>query len=615
MTPIPEKHKVFHEHLSTIANKEARIDAINEYAWSLRYSDSKYSFTLAEEASELAHEVFYKKGLAESLRTIGQCFLVISNYTDALKVSLEAREIFQELGDLKGEADTLNTLGGIYNFLGEYEQRLQCNLQCLELRKQAGNEGGVIGTLSNIGDTYIALKDYDNALNYFEQCLAFENINDSNKSIVTHNIGEVWFAQNDWDRAKTYFEASIPLARAANYQSLETVTSNYLAQINTREKNYEAAFKYLDRALEIVKETGDKDGMYHIYKNYADIYEAKGELSKAYDYYKRFHEMKEEVYNDESRRRLKNIQFQYKVKAFQKETEAEKKKNAQLKHAFDKIEHQKNEIAQQNRSITDSIRYAQRIQEAILPPEKMLHDTLKDFFIYYQPKDIVSGDFYWAVRQENKIIFAVADCTGHGVPGALVSIVGNNGLNRVINEFAETRPAAILNQLAGLLQHTFKGEASEVKDGMDMAVCSLDLTTNQLEYAGANNPIYIVAANDTAMSPSAIFYDKEAAHSLYEIKPTKQPIDLFTNNEFKPFTNHTVQLQQGDTIYLFSDGYADQFGGPRGKKFKYKALKEMLLKNHNHPMNKQGELLEQTLEAWKGEFEQVDDICVMGVKV
>lgn len=262
-----------------------------------------------------------------------------------------------------------------------------------------------------------------------------------------------------------------------------------------------------------------------------------------------------------------------------------------------KLEIQKAEIEQKSNDILDSIKYAERIQTAILPTDDTLNNIFEgEHFVLYKPKDIVSGDFYWADKFDNQAIFAAVDCTGHGVPGAFVSIVGFNGLNRTVNEFDLRQPAQILDKLTDLVVGTFAKSESQIKDGMDIALCNIDYSKNILTYAGANNPLILIRNGE-----------------LTEIKANKQPIGEFHNRV--PFTNHELKLEKGDCIYVFSDGFADQFGGEKGKKFKNKALKELLIEISTFDMRTQRAKLSEAFENWKGDFEQLDDVCMFGVKI
>lgn len=261
-----------------------------------------------------------------------------------------------------------------------------------------------------------------------------------------------------------------------------------------------------------------------------------------------------------------------------------------------KVELQKHEIEEKNRDIVDSIKYAKRIQNTILPTNERLNSILDNYFIIYRPKDIVSGDFYWADDLDGKSYFSAIDCTGHGVPGAFVSIVGFNGLKRTVNEFKHRQPAKILDKLTDIVIETFSASESHLKDGMDMSLCSLDYKTLKLEFAGANNPLILIRNGE-----------------LIEVKGNKQPIGDFERRV--PFTNHEIQLEKGDNIYLFTDGYADQFGGPKGKKFKLKTLKNLLLEMSTLPINMQKSKLEIAFNEWKGNIEQLDDVCLIGIKI
>lgn len=271
-----------------------------------------------------------------------------------------------------------------------------------------------------------------------------------------------------------------------------------------------------------------------------------------------------------------------------------KKSNALIQQKNKDLEKQKKQIEEAHKEITDSITYAKRIQSAILPPDRVVKEYLQNSFILYKPKDVVAGDFYWMEHIDGKILFAAADCTGHGVPGAMVSVVCNNALNRSVREYGISDPGQLLDKTKELVQKEFEKSEEEVKDGMDIALCCLD--GNKLTYAGAHNPLWIIRDGE-----------------VIETKADKQPIGRF---EFgKPFTTHRIDLQKGDTLYVFSDGYADQFGGDKGKKYKTLNMKRFLTSIQDQPMDKQKELIDQEFENWKGSLEQIDDVCVIGVRV
>ncbi len=254
------------------------------------------------------------------------------------------------------------------------------------------------------------------------------------------------------------------------------------------------------------------------------------------------------------------------------------------------------ESQQKTREIVASITYAQRIQKASLPSNQMLVNSLKDGFIMYNPKDIVSGDFYWLEENDDAIYFAVADCTGHGVPGALLSVLCCNFLSRAVNELQLTKPSQILDSTVVLLEEFFAKSGDHVNDGMDIVLCKLNKRSNLFEYAGANRPLY---------------YFREG--QFCEKKGDRQPIGRYEYRQ--PYENHAIKLSKGDSVYLFSDGIVDQFGGPNGKKYSSRRLKEFLQTIHHHDMDLQKELIQNELSGWKGKGETIDDACMLGVRI
>jgi serine phosphatase RsbU (regulator of sigma subunit) len=277
-----------------------------------------------------------------------------------------------------------------------------------------------------------------------------------------------------------------------------------------------------------------------------------------------------------------------------------KRANAELASKNAIIERQKLIVEEKNKEVMDSITYARRIQDAILPPIRLVETSLPECFVLYKPKDIVAGDFYWLENQEEMSLFAAADCTGHGVPGAMVSVVCNNALNRSVREFGLTVPGEILDKTRELVIQQFEKSDEDVKDGMDVALCSLkkDGDKSTLCYAGANNALWII---------------RKGADEVEECKANKQPIGQVDDPQ--PFSTHTFILNPGDCFYIFSDGYVDQFGGEKGKKFKTKPFKQLLLSIQKGPMKGQHSVIDEAFEAWRGDLEQVDDVCVIGVRI
>jgi serine phosphatase RsbU (regulator of sigma subunit) len=254
------------------------------------------------------------------------------------------------------------------------------------------------------------------------------------------------------------------------------------------------------------------------------------------------------------------------------------------------------ELRAQKLEVTDSINYAKRIQKAVLKSRISAKELLPNSFFFYKPKDIISGDFYLAEKVGDKIVLAVADCTGHGVPGGIISMICHSAIKRSIRRVGLNDAAKILDETRSLIIETFDGSKDEIKDGMDIALCVLDIKTKELHYAGANINLYYMK-ND----------------KLHLVKPNKQPVGKHI--QMVPFTNHKIQLDKKDIIYLFTDGFSDQFGGVDGKKFKQKQLSDLILSNYKLNLKTQHHIIETSFENWKGNYPQVDDVCVIGVQL
>ena len=279
--------------------------------------------------------------------------------------------------------------------------------------------------------------------------------------------------------------------------------------------------------------------------------------------------------------------------AFIEDYSEKAKMEEELKHTFD-------QLYEKNKEITESIQYAWRLQKAIFPRDKFVAKCFPDSYVLFKPKDIVAGDFYWMKQVKDHIVFAVADCTGHGVPGSMVSIVCNNALNRVVVEQGIIDPGLVLNVVRDLIITEFEKSEEEVKDGMDVSFCTFNPETNILKYSGANNPAWLL---------------RKDSDQIEILEPLKQPVGKFENPLY--FTTTQVKVTSGDRLYLFSDGYADQFGGegtkPHGKKFKSSNFKKLLIATRELSMEEQKSRIDATIEEWRGSMEQIDDICVMGI--
>ncbi|MBK7817436.1 MAG: SpoIIE family protein phosphatase [Sphingobacteriaceae bacterium] len=365
-----------------------------------------------------------------------------------------------------------------------------------------------------------------------------------------------------------------------------------------------------------------------------------GSIRKAYNFHVKYIAFRDSVYNKENTKKIIQSQLQYDYERKQTLAKAEqdkkdvlndaekkkqsiitisvsvglilmfiiiviisrslkqnKQKNKIITEQKHEVEKQKELVEDKQKEILDSINYAQRIQKAILAREEEIKHHLKNSFLFYRPKDIIAGDFYFFEVTDTYIFYAAADCTGHGVPGALMSVVCSNSLSRSVKEFGLVKPGEILDKTRELVVETLRKSGEEVKDGMDISLlCISRNNLSNIQWSGANNPLWYINNNN-----------------LVEIKADKQPIGLADNK--KPFTSHSLNLSKDDVLFLFTDGYADQFGGPKAKKFKYKQFQELLLANSSKSMNEQLDILTHSFEKWKGSLEQVDDVCVVGIRI
>jgi serine phosphatase RsbU (regulator of sigma subunit) len=322
-----------------------------------------------------------------------------------------------------------------------------------------------------------------------------------------------------------------------------------------------------------------------------------GELAEGYN------EMTQKIHNYVESISSMNRELEEKVRERTKEVVEQKEEietqKEEIEGQLDLATLQRDTIAVQKDQITDSIHYAERIQAAILPPDKHLSDHLRDHFLLFKPRDIVSGDFYWTMEKNQKLLVAVADCTGHGVPGAFLSMLGIASMNEIVNRSKILRPHKILEQLREILIQSLHqtGTRGEAQDGIEIALCVIDLKKNTLDYAGANRPLYIVRDG-----------------AVQHIRPDRMPIGIY-EQEPVPFTNHALELKKGDSFYLFSDGYVDQLGGPLRKTFRVKRFRKLLLGIQEQSMAVQKQILLKNLEEWQGDVEQIDDILVMGIRI
>lgn len=601
--------------LTTISND---FLSTNEYDKSIDY---------AKQALTIALKLNYKKGEAAALNIIGANYERKSDYPKALDYFLKALKIREEIGDKKGIGACYTNIGGVYRNIANYPKALEYHFKSLKIKEDLGDKKSTRFCYLNIGIVYYEQSNYPKALGYFFKSLKIsEELGDKYGEAICYNdIGNVYIEQSNYQKAFECYLKSLQINKQiGNKQVLESCYTN-IGELCNKFADYKKAIQYLDSSLQISKQIGDINGERMVYGHLAEAYSKTGNYKAAYETHVKYKQLTDSIFNAENSKQLGDLKTNFEVEKKETELKAEQEKkdiitaaekkrqtiilflgscvfllvvlfSALLYKRFRLTNQQKEIIEHKQKEITDSINYAKRLQTAILPPESYWQKYLPESFVLYQPKDIVSGDFYWLETINDLILFAASDCTGHGVSGAMVSIVCSNALNRTVKEFGITDPAKILDKTRELVLETFAKSENEVKDGMDISLCSLNSKTNELLWSGANNPLLYISENN-----------------FYEIKPNKQPIGK--TDYPKPFTTHKVRLKKEDTIYIFTDGYPDQFGGDKGKKFKYKQFEEILFSIHTKPMEEQKNILEKTFETWKGDLEQTDDVLIIGIKI
>jgi len=581
------------------------IDELNQKAWDIRRSDLRTSWQLANDTERFSIINAYQKGIAESTRTLGYCLWRFGDYSQSLEKSMTALEIFRATKDKKGEADTLNSVGAVYMYQGDNENRLKCNQLCLEIRSEIKDLEGVAGSENNVGETYMEMGNLEEAEKWFAKCLENPHASIQIQSWAHHNIGIIFYKKRQLEKALEAFKQSFELSDSVNYEVLSIATHIQIAQIlietNILSKDIDI---HLNQALAAALSIGIKEDIHKIYLTFSELEEKRGNLTQSFEWFKKYHKAYEDLFNENSNQKINNIQTQYEIEKARQETEFERKKRLELNQFLDQINLQKNEITQKNREITDSIKYASRIQYAALTTNDYIKKNLPfDFFIFYKPKDIVSGDFYWATKKDNKFYIAVCDSTGHGVPGAFMSLLNISFLNEAINEKNITEPNLIFDYVRQRLIENLTQE--EQQDGMDGTLLCIDYTSRSITYAASYNAPIIVR-------------NKQIITCLADKMPIGKGLKM------EPFKQYTLDVEIGDTVYLLTDGFADQFGGAiarlngtfgQGKKFKHQNIRDLLSKNVGMPLNEQAHIFNGVFESWRGSLEQVDDVTCLGLKI
>ena len=618
-------------------------------------------------ALKLDEELKNKKRIAVRLGNIGLVYAAQSDYDKALDYYFKAEAIAEELGDKSGMSIHFGNIGNIYSYKSDYNKALNYYFKALKIAEELGDKKRIATQLSNIGTVYDQQTDFPKALDYYFKSLKINETLGSKTGLGINisNIGSVYSSQGDKKKALDYYLKALKVYEGCGNKNYIAIQLGNIGNIYNDQANFSKALDYYFKALKINEELGDKNLIANQLGNIGNLYTKTGKFKEAEQYlkksiaisdsignlnassqfedivsqlydtigqhklalihYKKSVILKDTIFSQENKKQLvqKEMNFEFDKKEAVTKAIAEEKSRKQTiitgfitgglllvllfagfifrslrvtKKQKIVIENQKQIVEEHQKEIIASITYAKRLQDAILPPIASIKKQFPESFVLYLPKDVVAGDFYWMETIDNIQFIAAADSTGHGVPGAMMSVVCSNALNRAVKEFGLRATGAILDKVTDLVLETFEKSGTDVKDGMDISILAFNRTNNSIQWSGANNPLWYTQ-ND----------------KIIEIKPNKQPIGLCDNR--KAFTTHQINYVENSLFYLFTDGYADQFGGTKGKKFMYRKFQENLLTIHTLPLEQQETALKTEFQQWKGSLEQVDDITVIGIKL
>ena len=664
------------QELSKTMSDTSRVNILIAICQNGYRSSPDTAILYGNEALVLSEESNYQKGMANAYKYIGMGYYFLGNYWETINYWQQSLGSFEAIGDKVGVSNILNNIGAVYNNEGDDTKALEFYLRSLKAAEETTDTLRIVvasinigtiylkkesthdqaqdyyltalpliellknyvaeGTVSvNLGEIYFGREQYDTALYYYEKSLtAFRKSNSGNIPYTLTNIGKVYMKRGDFQRAIEYQKEGYELARQSDAKLEMASTLLGLAETYSTQGDLKASISTFNQARAIAEDIGAKNELKTAYEGLANSYAKVSDYGNAFKYQTLLTDIKDTLYVAANDRKIQSLQFNFELD--KRETQIDlltKDKELQdaviQKQKFVKntfiigfiltmlvafatyrnyrrkvrtnilLDKQKKEIEVQNLNLTTSINYAERIQTAMFPSDDIFCANLFEHFILLKPLDIVSGDFYWFKQNKNSMYVAAADCTGHGVPGAFMSILGLTFLNEIVNQNITLNVNDVLNELRERVIKALHQtqENNSTRDGMEMALVKIDLESKKMQFAGAGRPIYIIRDNQ-----------------LQDIRGDKMPVGIY-DDDGNSFTKREMELKKNDIVYIFSDGYVDQIGGPDRKTFRAKKFKELLLDNCHLPMFEQKKVLEGNLNEWKGNIEQIDDILVIGIKI
>jgi len=645
------------------SNDSIKVKIYLDLAISYRSLKPDEALKYANHALKIAEKNDNYSDRASALHVLGAVYTVLGDYEKSISNLLESLRNYELLGNSKGVANTSNSLGILYFNQEDYTNAKRYYSKALSLIDSSEYAMSTAVYKLNIGEVYQATEENEKALKLEKEAYEiFDQLGDINgmayalgvQGKVNHQLGNREKAIELTKQALEYLIEDQDYLGAVEY-------INFLVKIYIKNNSLGLAEENAKTALEMARQINSLQWKIRTFENLSKIFYNKGTFQLAYQYKDSAYFYENQLMDEDKQKQIANLRIIYESENKEQENEIlridkelkqkqiaqqrilnvaigsvlvilivfaiitfraknqKQKANNQLKIQNEEIGQQREEIETQaetlksinsdviqknhlienkNKNITDSINYAKRIQTALLPFPHRIRKELEDFFVYYKPKDIVSGDFYWFSEFEDKVVVAVADCTGHGIPGAFMSFIGHDMFNHIVNFKGVSEPSEILKQLKLSVIHILRQEHSDNRDGMDVSICVWDKKKNKVHFSGANHSLIYIQNKQ-----------------LYQIKGNKTTIGLDEKKNVKDFDTHEINLVGDTCFYLFSDGYIDQFGGKRDKKFMIRNFRELLSTIHMKKMETQGIIIRETIEEWTGNSEQVDDILVWGFRI
>jgi serine phosphatase RsbU (regulator of sigma subunit) len=581
----------------------------------------------------LRTELGDSSGVATCLNTMGRIYSKQADYQGAIDAHTRSLAIHRANGSRQNESVTLNNLGIVYRELEEYEKALEYFSTSMNIREQTGDRKGIAGSLDNQGNIYEAMGQLNRALKFYQRSYAIQNelADKRGMALSLINQASVLEKQGNRTRALNNYMKALELQTEVGDEEASVSSNLGIARILLKQNKTAEAAEVSQKAYEKAKLLGNVSKIRDCALLNAQIMEQQGNHRSALVMFKEYMLMRDSILSEENLKQALAADFKYRLEAqkamseerltMQKNlSEAELNslewklyaagigvimlllsgllgmRDLQRKKRSNKlISEQKQRIEEVHNELNDSLRYAQRLQHAMLPSEASIREDFRESFVIYEPKNVVSGDFYWGKKVDDLVYFAVADCTGHGVPAAMLSVIGIDGLLHVLENNPMADPSTLLNKLNAEVSAHFSQSSMNLTDGLDIGLCRFDKTRGELCFSGANHSCWIYRGNQ-----------------LIELKGDRTSIGRLVSAS--GFTDHKHQLHVGDMIYLFTDGVYDQFGGPNRKKLKRNQLRKMFEKMEHLPTEEQAHFFRKVWYDWKGNEEQTDDMCMIGIR-